>query len=70
MESGVERKYIDEWLLDFWVRIGYDEQVRTTWKEEYIHVARHRQVGNEELCPKASMGSTKHVNGGWVITSL
>lgn len=53
VEGGFERKHIDEWLPDFWVRTGYDEHDKTTWKEEYVHVAHHRQVRNEEFCPKA-----------------
>lgn len=53
VEGSFEKKYIDEWMPDFWTRTGYDEHDKTTWKEEYLHVAHHRQVRNEEFCPKA-----------------
>ncbi|KAK5706928.1 hypothetical protein LTR97_001920 [Elasticomyces elasticus] len=53
VEGGFERQYIDEWLPDFWIRTGYDEHDKTTWKEEYLHVTHHRQVRNEDFCPKA-----------------
>lgn len=52
VESGFDRKYIDEWIPDFWIRTGYNEHDKTTWTDEYVHVAHHRQVRNENFCPK------------------
>jgi hypothetical protein len=51
--NAVKPEYIDAWMADLWVRTGYDENDKSTWKEEYLHMPHHRQVRNEEFCPEA-----------------
>ena len=63
IENGFDKKYIDEWLPDFWIRTGKDEHNKATWNEEYLHVAHHRQVRNEEFCPTA-WGKIVDICGG------
>lgn len=51
--DAIKPEYIDAWMADFWVRTGYNEHDRSTWKDEYLHLPHQRQVRYEEFCPKA-----------------
>ena len=53
MPGAIKQKYIDSWMQDFWTRIDYDENDKSTWKEEYLHLPRHREVPAEEFAPEA-----------------
>lgn len=51
--GAIKEQYIDEWLKDLWVRVGYDEHDKSTWHTEYQHLPRHREVPAEEFAPAA-----------------
>lgn len=51
--GAIKQKYIDEWMSDLWVRLGYDPNDKSTWKEEYTKLPRHREVPAAEFCPEA-----------------
>jgi hypothetical protein len=40
-------------MEDLWVRIGQDENDKSTWQTEYLHLPRHREVPAEEFAPEA-----------------
>lgn len=61
--NSIDPKYIDKWMEDMWVRIGYDEHDKSTWKQEYLHLPRHREVRCEEFCP-AAWDKVKEIVGG------
>jgi hypothetical protein len=63
VEGAIQQRYIDEWLPDLWVRTGYDEHDKSTWTEEYVHMAHHRQVRTEQFCSKA-WGKIADICGG------
>jgi len=45
--------YIERFMKDFWVRLGYDPNDKSTWDEEYVHVTRHKEVPMEDFSPEA-----------------
>jgi hypothetical protein len=51
--NAIKPEYIDAWMADFWVRTGYDEHDKSTWKDEYLHLPHHRQVRHDKFCPEA-----------------
>jgi hypothetical protein len=51
--SSIKKKYIDAWLSDMWVRLGMDENDKSTWSTEYLKLPRHREEKAEEVCPEA-----------------
>ncbi len=51
--NAIDPKYLEEWMEDFWVRLGWDENDKSTWKEEYLKMPRHREVETEKFCPNA-----------------
>jgi len=51
--GAIKQKYIDEFMSDFWIRLGWDEHDKSTWTEEYVHQPRHREVPAEEYAPVA-----------------
>jgi hypothetical protein len=51
--NAIKQDYIDSWMKDLFVRIGYDEHDKSTWHTEYLHLPRHREVSAEEFCPDA-----------------
>ena len=51
--GAIKQQYIDEWMKDIWVRLGWDEHDKSTWTEEYLKMPRHREVPTEEFCPEA-----------------
>jgi hypothetical protein len=53
VENAIEPKYMEAWLSDFWIRLGWDKDDKSTWKDEYIKQPRHREVPGPLLCPKA-----------------
>lgn len=53
VENAIEPQYIERFMKDFWARLDYDEHDKSTWKEEYVSLTRHREVRMEEFCPKA-----------------
>jgi hypothetical protein len=40
-------------MEDFWVRLGWDKDDKSTWKEEYLKMPRHREVETYKFCPDA-----------------
>ncbi|ORX40215.1 hypothetical protein BD324DRAFT_616889 [Kockovaella imperatae] len=67
VEGAIKQQYIDEWMKDFWVRLGYDEHDKSTWEEEYTKLPRHREVRCEEFCPKAWDKMLEIVGGEEVV---
>ena len=61
--GAIKQEYIDTWMKDLWTRIGYDEADKTTWKDEYLHLPRHREVSAEEFAP-AAWGKIIDICGG------
>lgn len=51
--GAIKQKYVDEWMSNLWVRLGWDENDKSTWQEEYLKLPRHREVPTHELCPEA-----------------
>lgn len=51
--NAIKQDYIDSWMKDLFVRVGYDEDDKSTWHTEYLHLPRHREVPAEEFCPDA-----------------
>lgn len=53
VENAIKPEYIDAWMADLWTRSGYDENDKSTWALEYLHLPFHRQVRNEDFAPDA-----------------
>lgn len=51
--GAIKEEYIDKWMQDLWVRIGYDEHDKSTWHSDYLHLPRHREVPAERFAPEA-----------------
>jgi len=51
--GAIKKKYIDEWMSNLWVRLGWNPNDKSTWKEEYLKMPRHREVPVYEFCPEA-----------------
>ena len=45
--------YIERFMKDFWVRMGWDPEDKSTWDTEYVHLTRHREVPYEDFAPEA-----------------
>ena len=53
VKNAIDRKYVDLWLSDLWTRLGWDPDDKSTWREEFLKMPRHREVPAQEFCPKA-----------------
>lgn len=62
--GAINPKYLDPWLENLWVRLGYDPNDPSTWKEQYLKMPRHREVPNEEFCTPEAWGKITEVVGG------
>lgn len=51
--NAIKEEYIEKWMKDLWTRIDYDENDKSTWHTEYLHLPRHREVSAEEFAPGA-----------------
>ncbi|KZT51166.1 hypothetical protein CALCODRAFT_443460 [Calocera cornea HHB12733] len=51
--NAINKKYIDAWMKDIWIRLDYKEDDPSTWKEEYVKLPRHREVLASEFAPDA-----------------
>ena len=51
--GAIKPEYLEEWMKNVWVRLGWDENDKSTWEEEYIKLPRHREVPAAEFCPEA-----------------
>ena len=61
--GAINPSYIDKWIEDMWVRTGLDPTDKSTWKDEYLHLAHHRQIPHEEFSP-AAWGKIVAICGG------
>lgn len=61
--GAIKQEYVDKWVADLWVRSGYDEHDKSTWKEEYLHMPFHRQVRYEDFAPTAFDKITDLIGG-------
>jgi hypothetical protein len=53
VSNAIKPKYLEGWMADLWVRLGYDPEDKSTWEEDYIKLPRHREVPTSEFCPDA-----------------
>ena len=53
VSGAIKQKYIDDWMSHLWTRLGWDQNDKSTWTEEYVKMPRHREVPVEEFCPEA-----------------
>lgn len=67
VENAINPKYVQEWTENMWTRLGYDPEDKSTWKETYVKLPRHREVPVDELCPKAYQKMVEIVGGPEVI---
>ncbi|KZO97766.1 hypothetical protein CALVIDRAFT_545037 [Calocera viscosa TUFC12733] len=61
--GAINKKYLDEWMKDLWIRLDYKEDDPSTWKEEYVKLPRHREVPAEEFAPDAWKACVELVGG-------
>ncbi|WOO78408.1 uncharacterized protein LOC62_02G001955 [Vanrija pseudolonga] len=67
IENAIAPKYLHEWMANLWVRLGYDEHDKSTWKEEYLKMPRHREVPVSEFSPVAWAKMCEIVGGEEMI---
>ena len=67
VRGAIKEKYMDEWMSDLWVRLDYDPHDKSTWKEAYTKLPRHREVLASEFCPEAWEKMVELVGGEDVI---
>ena len=70
VEGAIKQEYIDSWMADMWVRLGYDEHDKSTWTEEYLKMPRHREVRCEDFCPDAWNKMLEIVGGEEVVDPI
>lgn len=63
VHGAIKEKYLKEWMADIWVRLGWKEDDKSTWDEEYLKMPRHREVRAEEFCPEAWAKMVEIVGG-------
>jgi hypothetical protein len=51
--NAIDPKYLNEWMEEFWVRLGWDKDDTSTWKDEYLKMPLHREVETFKFCPDA-----------------
>ncbi|KIJ30671.1 hypothetical protein M422DRAFT_267717 [Sphaerobolus stellatus SS14] len=51
--KAISPENIEKFSSDVWVRLGYDKDDMSTWKQEQIHLPRHREIQWKEFTPKA-----------------
>lgn len=61
--GAIKPEYIDKWMEDFWPRVNYDPNDKSTWDTQYHHLPRHREVPAEEFAPEA-WNKTIEICGG------
>ncbi|KAH8895337.1 hypothetical protein GQ53DRAFT_714962 [Thozetella sp. PMI_491] len=61
--NAINQDMVSKWMADLWVRSGYDEHDKSTWKLEYLHMPFHRQVRYEEFAPEAFKKITEIIGG-------
>ena len=64
VENTMNRELVDQWMDDLWIRLGMDENDKSTWRTEYQHLPRHREVPASEFCPEAWAKMVEISGGG------
>jgi hypothetical protein len=62
--NSMNRKYLDRWMEDLWVRMDMDPEDKSTWRTEYQHLPRHREVPAAEFCSEAWQKIVEVCGGG------
>jgi len=63
VKGAIKEEYIDAWMKDLFVRLGWDENDKSTWDTEYLKMPRHREVPTYEFCPEAWAKMVEIVGG-------
>jgi hypothetical protein len=50
--NAIAPEYLS-WMDNLWVRMGIDPNDKSTWKDEYVKLPRHREVPAEQFAPEA-----------------
>jgi hypothetical protein len=61
--GAIDPKYLNGWMENFWTRLGWDKDDKSTWKETYLKMPRHREVEAYKFCPDAWKAMCEIVGG-------
>ncbi|KAJ7268433.1 hypothetical protein C8J57DRAFT_1325134 [Mycena rebaudengoi] len=56
-------KILDKWMSDFWVRLGWDEHDKSTWKLDYLKMPKHHEIPPSDFSPDAWKAMCEIVGG-------
>jgi hypothetical protein len=65
--NALNPQIIDEWMSTLFTRMGMSEHDKSTWTTEYMHMAQHREVPPEALCPEAWQKINEICGGGIMV---
>jgi hypothetical protein len=65
--GAINPKYLDEWMADLWTRLDYSPTDKSTWKDTYVKLPRHREVPVSDFCPDAWNKMVEIVGGEELI---
>ncbi|KAJ1306274.1 hypothetical protein OPQ81_010977 [Rhizoctonia solani] len=63
IKKALKEEWIDRATHDIWVRLGFDQNDKSTWTQERIHQPWHRKVPAKEVAP-AAWGAICELLGG------
>ena len=53
VEQGIPPENVAEYMKDVWVRLGWDENDKSTWTKESVNMPSHREMRKADFMPKA-----------------
>ncbi|KAJ7105843.1 hypothetical protein C8R44DRAFT_745498 [Mycena epipterygia] len=61
--NAIDKKILDKWMSDFWVRLGWDEHDKSTWKLDYLKMPKHHEIPPSDFSPDAWKAMCEIVGG-------
>ncbi|KDQ06571.1 hypothetical protein BOTBODRAFT_121296 [Botryobasidium botryosum FD-172 SS1] len=51
--NAIPKEHVELFSSNVWIRLGYDPEDKSTWKQEKVHMPRHRQIPTKDFAPIA-----------------
>jgi hypothetical protein len=61
--NAIDKNVLDKWMSDLWVRLGWDEHDKSTWKLDYLKMPKHHEIPSSEFSPDAWKAMCEIVGG-------
>jgi hypothetical protein len=63
ISNGMPPESVSKFMDNVWARLGWEENDKSTWNEETVHLPRHREIKHQEFMPRVYQAACEFRTG-------